>query len=74
VLRSWFADWTVLAIAHKLDSVLDFDMVAVLDDGHLVEFGQPRELLARDDSKFRILYEHTKNEVTFKGDDSAGPS
>jgi ATP-binding cassette, subfamily C (CFTR/MRP), member 1 len=56
VLRSWFKDWTVIAIAHKLDSILDYDGVAVLDDGTLIEYGVPRKLLEQD-SSFRKLYE-----------------
>ncbi|KYK57377.1 ABC transporter [Drechmeria coniospora] len=56
VVRTWFHDWTVLAIAHKLDSILDYDKVAVLDAGRLVEFDAPRKLLSREDSVFRELY------------------
>ncbi|KAF9876316.1 ABC transporter [Colletotrichum karsti] len=58
VLRSRFRDWTIIAIAHKLDSVLDFDRVAVVDAGDLVEFGEPRELLGQE-SAFKALYEHS---------------
>ncbi|KAL0941776.1 ABC multidrug transporter [Colletotrichum truncatum] len=55
VLRSWFQSWTVIAIAHKLDSILDFDRVAVVDAGVLVEYDRPKELLERD-SVFKGLY------------------
>lgn len=57
VLRTWFKDWTILAIAHKLDSILDFDKVAVLDAGRLVEFDEPRRLLDSDGSVFKELFE-----------------
>lgn len=57
VLRTWFKDWTILAIAHKLDLILDFDKVAVLDAGLLVEFDQPRRLLNSDGSVFKELFE-----------------
>lgn len=57
ILRTWFKDWTILAIAHKLDSILDFDKVAVLDAGRLVEFDQPRRLLDSDGSVFKELFE-----------------
>ncbi|KND86897.1 Canalicular multispecific organic anion transporter 2 [Tolypocladium ophioglossoides CBS 100239] len=56
VVRTWFHDWTVLAIAHKLDAILDYDKVAVLDDGRLVEFDAPRKLLAQGNSVFKELY------------------
>ncbi|EQB44229.1 ABC transporter [Colletotrichum gloeosporioides Cg-14] len=56
VLRSWFRDWTIIAIAHKLESIVDFDRVAVVDAGELVEYGRPKELLERD-SAFKALYD-----------------
>ncbi|KAF5511663.1 ABC transporter atnG [Colletotrichum siamense] len=55
VLRSWFQDWTIIAIAHKLESIVDFDRVAVVDAGELVEYGTPKELLERS-SAFKSLY------------------
>jgi ABC-type multidrug transport system fused ATPase/permease subunit len=43
-------------IAHRLDTLLDFDGIAVLDRGALVEFGSPKELLDRADGYFSRLY------------------
>lgn len=56
MVRTWFHDWTVLAIAHKLDAILDYDKVAVLDAGRLVVFDAPRKLLAQGSSVFKELY------------------
>ncbi|KXH25809.1 ABC transporter [Colletotrichum simmondsii] len=58
VLRSWFRDWTIIAIAHKLESILDFDRVAVVDSGVIVEYGEPRQLLGSE-SSFKALYERS---------------
>ncbi|KAF4929096.1 ABC transporter atnG [Colletotrichum viniferum] len=58
VLRSWFQDWTIIAIAHKLESIVDFDRVAVVDAGELVEYGRPKELL-EGNSAFKALYERS---------------
>ncbi|KAK1463361.1 ABC transporter [Colletotrichum melonis] len=58
VLRSWFRDWTIIAIAHKLESILDFDRVAVVDSGVVVEYGEPRQLLGSE-SSFKALYERS---------------
>lgn len=55
VIREEFADCTVLAVAHRLDTILDFDRVALLAAGELVEFDEPRRLLGRG-SRFRELY------------------
>ncbi|TDZ58384.1 ABC transporter atnG [Colletotrichum trifolii] len=56
VLRSWFQDWTIIAIVHKLESILDFDKVVVVDAGVVAEYGRPRELLVQE-SVFKGLYE-----------------
>jgi len=45
MLRDKFKDKTVLTIAHRLDTVMDNDMVLVLDNGHLSSFASPRESL-----------------------------
>ena len=56
VIRRKFASHTIIAIAHKLDSILDFDRVAMLDSGALMEFADPHELLAEPSSAFHQLY------------------
>lgn len=56
VIREQFVDCTILAVAHCLDTILDFDRVALMRDGELVEFDSPKALLARD-SAFKELYE-----------------
>ncbi|KAM5374183.1 hypothetical protein ACJZ2D_006643 [Fusarium nematophilum] len=54
VIRSEFTDCSVIMIAHRIDTLLDFDKVAVLDRGTLVEFGAPRELLAGEGAFSRL--------------------
>lgn len=56
IIRTAFTDCTIIAIAHRLGTVLDFDKIAVLDQGRLVEFDAPAALLGRD-SAFKSLYE-----------------
>ena len=57
MLRSKFASHTIIAVAHKLDTVLDFDKVVVMNQGQLVEYGEPYKLLEREGSWFKSLYE-----------------
>lgn len=44
-------------MAHRLQTVVDFDKVVVLQDGRIVELGSPRDLLERKDSIFKALWE-----------------
>ncbi|KAF4634221.1 hypothetical protein G7Y89_g3892 [Cudoniella acicularis] len=55
VIREEFSGATIIAVAHRLDTILDFDRIAVMSDGKLVEFESPEVLLGRQ-SVFRELY------------------
>jgi len=56
VMKTEFADRTVLTIAHRLNTIATHDRILVLDAGQLVEFGSPAELLAKGDGgKFWAL-------------------
>lgn len=43
---------TLLIIAHRIDTVMDCDLLLVLDNGELVEFGSPHKLLSQDNGIF----------------------
>ena len=43
---------TILAIAHRLQTIIDFDRILVLSEGCVVEFDTPQNLTAREDSVF----------------------
>ncbi|KAF2713348.1 P-loop containing nucleoside triphosphate hydrolase protein [Pleomassaria siparia CBS 279.74] len=61
VLRTAFADRTIIAIAHRLDTILDFDRVVVMDAGSIAEIGQPAALMHKDGSLFKTLVESQGN-------------
>lgn len=44
-IRESFAHATVLAIAHRIRTVLDYDKIIVLERGSIVEVGAPNELM-----------------------------
>ncbi|KAL1500520.1 hypothetical protein AB1Y20_013176 [Prymnesium parvum] len=48
LLRSEFNSYTVLTIAHRLGTVVDYDRLIVMGAGRILEEGAPSELLARD--------------------------
>jgi len=50
-----FPDSTLVAIAHRLETVLDFDQLVVLDQGEVAEKGSVKELQSRPDGKFRRM-------------------
>lgn len=56
VMREQFASCTVIAVAHRLGAVVDFDRVAVMGGGQLLEWDNPRALLKRD-SEFKRLWD-----------------
>jgi energy-coupling factor transporter ATP-binding protein EcfA2 len=55
-IRIHFADHTIIAIAHRLQGILDFDRVIVMDKARIVETGKPTELLAQNSSTFAQMY------------------
>ncbi|XP_067675074.1 multidrug resistance-associated protein 1-like [Haliotis asinina] len=51
-IRSEFKECTVLTIAHRLNTVMDYDRILVLDNGRVCEFDTPSILLRQPDSIF----------------------
>lgn len=61
VVREDFARHTVVSVAHRLETIVDFDRVVVLEKGCVAEEGEPRELLARSGgSRFRELWDASR--------------
>ena len=58
ILRTVFADRTIIAIAHRLDTILDFDRVVVMDAGKIAEIGDPGVLMQTEGSLFKGLVEN----------------
>ncbi|CAL1293325.1 unnamed protein product [Larinioides sclopetarius] len=51
-IRTAFADRTVITIAHRINTVLDYDKIVVLENGNVVEVGHPSNLLEDQSSRF----------------------
>lgn len=48
---------TVIEVLHRLEHILDFDLVVVLEQGRVVEAGHPEELLQDEEGMLRGLYQ-----------------
>jgi ATP-binding cassette subfamily C (CFTR/MRP) protein 4 len=48
ILKTRFARYTILTIAHRLNTIADYDVVIVMDKGNVVEVGPPLTLLVKD--------------------------
>lgn len=57
VIRTEFADCTVVAVAHRLETIGDSDVVVVIDQGSIVEVGDPKMLREEAGSLFKALWE-----------------
>ncbi|KAG2317921.1 hypothetical protein Bca52824_021043 [Brassica carinata] len=59
-LRQHFTDCTVITIAHRISSVIDSDMVLLLDQGLIKEHDSPARLLEDKSSSFsKLVAEYT---------------
>lgn len=54
-IRTAFRDSTVVSIAHRINTVLDYDKIIVLDCGQIVEMDSPSRLLEDESSVFYSL-------------------
>lgn len=57
VIREHFLHCTIIAVAHRLNTIEDSDRVVVLSQGRIVEVGEPAMLLNTPGSRFKELYE-----------------
>ncbi|KAJ5528735.1 hypothetical protein N7527_002128 [Penicillium freii] len=56
-IRSDFPGTTMLVIAHRMETIADFDRILVIDAGRAAEFGTPAELMQNDQGLYRAMVE-----------------
>lgn len=55
IIRVEFKDYTIIAVSHRLDMIMDFDRVVVMDKGEIVEVGNPVVLAGQAETRFGDL-------------------
>ncbi|KAH8697489.1 P-loop containing nucleoside triphosphate hydrolase protein [Talaromyces proteolyticus] len=55
IIKAEFRDYTVIAVSHRLDMIMDFDKVVVMDKGEIVEVGNPAVLAGEPGTRFGDL-------------------
>jgi ABC-type multidrug transport system fused ATPase/permease subunit len=58
-VRDLFKDATIISIAHRLKTIIDNDVVMVMDQGQILEFDSPHNLLQDIHSEFSKLVDET---------------
>lgn len=56
IIWSEFEGYTVIMVSHRLEIVMEFDKVLVMDGGRLVEEGSPVELIKEEQGWFKDLW------------------
>ncbi|KAG1754951.1 P-loop containing nucleoside triphosphate hydrolase protein [Suillus paluster] len=54
-IREELSSALIITIAHRLKTIIDYDRILVLDAGEIVEFDEPKVLLAKAGGSFREL-------------------
>ena len=55
MVRREFKDATVITVAHRLNTIIDYDRILIMDDGQAAEYGAPSDLLKTEGGHLRML-------------------
>jgi ABC-type multidrug transport system fused ATPase/permease subunit len=61
VIRQEFSGCTIVAVAHRAHTLLDYDRIAVIDDGRVVEYDTPAALISNRESLFMRLCDQERS-------------
>ena len=63
-LQKSFHQATILSVAHRLDTVIDYDYILVLGAGGVLEFGSPAELIDKEAGHFASMIRDTGDNMS----------
>lgn len=52
---------TIITIAHRLQTIIDYDKVLVLDHGKVIEYDHPWALITKEDGLFQSMCQNSGN-------------
>ena len=62
-VKKSFDGATIISVAHRLDTIIENDLILVLGDGKVLEYGRPHDLLSRDEN-FASMVNDTGKEMS----------
>uniref|UniRef100_M0ZZ76 Multidrug resistance protein ABC transporter family n=1 Tax=Solanum tuberosum TaxID=4113 RepID=M0ZZ76_SOLTU len=66
IISQEFRNRTVVTIAHRIHTIIDSDLVLVLNEGRIAEYDTPAKLLEREDSFFsKLIKEYSMRSKSF---------
>ena len=67
IILTEFENYTIVMVSHRLEMVMDFDTVVVMDAGSIAEKGNPKTLANQAGSRFRELCTVGRREAMEEG-------
>merc|ERR1712228_440549 len=58
-IREVFKTNTILTIAHRIDTILDYDKILIMDNGSVLEYDKPDSLLSNKNSRFSEIVQES---------------
>ncbi|KAE8555722.1 hypothetical protein EYB25_000420 [Talaromyces marneffei] len=56
IICAEFEGYTIVMVSHRLEMVMEFDTMVVMEKGKIIKTGPPKELLKWEEGRFRKLY------------------
>jgi ABC-type multidrug transport system fused ATPase/permease subunit len=66
MIKKHFVETTVITIAHRLNTVIAYDKILVLEEGKIKDFGTPKEMLGNTSSYLYKLVSEQGNDYLQK--------
>ena len=66
-IRNQLSDRTILTIAHRVDTIIDYDKIMVFDNGNIIEFDQPQALLTKGGYFAQLYQSHVSDQLHGSG-------